>query len=108
MGHTKTGLTPDSGQSNVIDMREWAIARARNAKVRRLIAAIERYCKGQGPHDALAMVMVARRFTETTWEIVEGIAHEKCPSSAITRQLVLDELEDRARAMRLSAITVHK
>jgi len=91
--------------ATVIDMREWCIARARNAKVRKLIAAIERYCKGQGPYDALAMVMTARRLTESSWEIVEQMAGVTA-TSAITRQLVLDELEDRAREVRLAAIDV--
>lgn len=91
--------------ATIIDMREWAITRARYAKVRKLIAAIEKYCKGQGPYDALAMAMTARRLTESSWEIVEQIAGI-APSSAITRQLVLDELEDRAREVRLQAIEV--
>lgn len=89
--------------ANVIDIREWKRTRARAAKVRALIAALERYCKGQGPHDALAMVMVARQLTERSWMIVEQIAGAR-ESSALVRQLVLDELEDRARAMRLAKV----
>ncbi|HEY1956739.1 MAG TPA: hypothetical protein VGH28_14060 [Polyangiaceae bacterium] len=88
----------------VINLREWCAARARNAKVRALLGAIKKYCKGQGPYDALAQAMVARRLTEASWEIVEQIAGV-APSSALTRQLVLDELEDRAREIRLAAIT---
>jgi hypothetical protein len=93
-----------SASTNVISMREWCAARARNAKVRRLISAIDRYCAGQGPHDAVALAMVARRLTNTSWAIVEEMAGETSPSSALTRQLVLDHLEDEARALRLERL----
>lgn len=99
--------------ATVIDMREWVVARARNAKVRWLIAAIDRYCAGQGPHDALAKAMVARRLTDASWAIVDGIAADLAhragrpfllPSSALTRQLTVDQLGDDAREIRLAAI----
>jgi hypothetical protein len=80
--------------SRVIDMGEWKRSRARAAKVRALIAAIDRYCAGQGPHDAIALVMVARRLTESSWAIVEQMAGVS-ESSALTRQLVVEVRVDR-------------
>ena len=99
--------------SNVIDLREYLIARARQSKVRYLIAAVEKYCKGQGPYDALAMAMTARRFTPQSWDVLDEIAHDAAkrhgepftlPSGPITRRLVLDEIEARASEMKLDAI----
>lgn len=83
-------------------------AEARKRKVAALIEALTQYAKAQGPYDAVALEMLARQLTPESWAILESLAKCKRPASSTTRQLVLDELEDRARALRFVKYAVEE